>query len=1049
MPVYGEGPTPCSVMLVGEAFGYHEQLHKRPFYVDPDSIYRSGKSALELTRMLGRAHLPREQCYLTNLVNRQPPMRNGKQLAPTAQEIENELPRLIEELQMVRPRWIGAIGRHAARVLTGEKIEMEWGHAWGYGLSKQIRAALRDGAVQVQEQSRRDGRRDVQQSDQSRSSVLQGLQGVSELAAGERCTQVRSGSRRRQQVQVRSELGRSSGESLCAWYDECVVIPLYHPAAGLHNSQVARFVWFDIAQFAKYVRGEAHPVNPTDQYPSPIYSIAAPFNERAPAYGIDTEGSVDDPWSIQISTEPGTAAAIIRDDHQHDAVLPSINSKLHVVDAKLIGHNWLHDWHVCRALGIDIDSIDFDRIEDTMLMSFCIGSLPIGLKALSRRLTGAIQKSYPEAIAPAERKLALSYITKAIDAKVCRTCNGTGKVAAYGKTGAKRGQLLKRQDKCPNPLCIDGGLWSAREGQLAYDWSDGTWSMKAGWQIQRYLRSLKADIESGKFDVADDDDAEELEETDSTGESKPRTIRQRWESWDDDVREPVEELLGPMPTPTLRDVPRKDAEAYACRDADLTLRNFPILDRMIDESDLRDAYRLDLSITPACAEMERNGMAVDVDALEKLGRRLRRENDVILRKIQNIAHRPINPRSGDQVAALLFGDRRLTYNEDDERELLPQLSFGLESRKRTRSGKRAAVDEKVLQGLLLKYAERPEVVEIVRLLIDYNTRYTLDRNFVSKIPRIAKQQKDGHWRVYTHLRQTVAATYRLASGDPINLQNIPVRSKGDVDLGKLVRACFIAAPGCVLAGSDYSQVELRILAALSGDDNLLRAFREGLDPHILGASRAWRMDYDEMLAAYRAGDGKIIDIRESAKNLNFGIVFGITPRGLQAQMELRGLRYTLDECADLIRMWTKEAFPGIGAYIEEVHSYGRMHGYAKSLMGHMRHCPGVWSDIPSIREEALRQLVNFTVQCSAAEVLKAGLRDLWRRGKKALDRVGTKLTMSVHDENLADVPDNDEAREVSATVIETYMENPIELPNGVEIKTKLKFAQNWAALKAA
>lgn len=1046
MPVYGEGPVPCDVLLVGEAFGYHEQLHKRPFYVDPDSIYRSGKSALELTRMLERAHLPREQCYLTNLVNAQPPMRNGKQLAPTQREIDDEMPRLVEELCMVRPRWIGAIGRHSTRVLTGEKVEMEYAHGWSYPLAERIKAELRACTVQVQEQSRRDGGRDVQRSDQAGCSVLQRLQGVPRCAAGEKCTQERNRSDRSSKVQVRASDGNGGDESVRAWYEDCSVIPLYHPAAGLHNSQVARFVWFDIAQFAKYVHGTLTPITPVDQFPAPIYNSSAPFNVNAPAFGIDTEGSVADPWSIQISTEPGTAYAIIRDDNAKS--LPILDAKLHEARAKLIGHNWLHDWHVCRALGIDIDSIEFSRIEDTMLMSFCLGSLPIGLKPLSRRVSGAIQKSYAEVIAPAERKLALSYITKAIDAKVCTTCGGSGKVAAYGKSGVKHGQLLKRRDPCPNPQCIDGGVWPARAGQLAYDWASGKWKMTTGWQIQRYLRSLKSDIEAGKFEEADDD-AEELEETDSTGESKPRTIRQRWESWDDDVREPVEELLGPMPVATLRDVPRKEAEDYACRDADLTLRNFPVLDQMIDEAQLRRAYRLDLSITPACAEMERNGMAVDVDALNVLGRRLQRENDVILRKIQNIARRPINPKSGDQVAALLFGDRRLTYSEDDERELQPQLSFGLESQKRTRSGKRAAVDEKVLQGLLLKYAERPEVVEIVQLLVDYNTRYTLDRNFVSKIPRIAKRQPDDHWRVYTHMRQTVAATYRLASGDPINLQNIPVRNKGGMELGRLVRSCFIAAPGCMLAGSDYSQVELRILAALSGDDNLLRAFREGIDPHILGASRAWRMSYDEMWTRYKNGDSKIADIRDSAKNLNFGIVFGITPRGLQAQMELRGLKYTLDECADLIRMWIKEVFPGIGAYIEEVHSFGRMHGYARSFMGHMRHCPGVWSDIPSIREEALRQLVNFTIQCTAAEVLKAGLADLWWRGKRSLDRVCTKLTMSVHDENLADVPDNDEAREVSAAVIETYMENPIELPNGVEIRTKLKFADNWGALKAA
>lgn len=979
MRVPGEGPKPANVVLVGEAPGFWESQEGRPFV---------GKSGQELTRYLERAHIRRSECYITNLCKIQPPVVGRKQKGPSKEDIQRDTPELIQELLDCRPRWIGAVGRYAARFLTGLDLGMEESHGLAFPIGARICGLL----------------------------------------------------------------GAEAGGQSLQWMAKCQVVALYHPAAGLHNPEIQPLVYWDLQQFGKYVTGRLKPVTPVDQHPYPSYIDLTPVPKldqslRAyanfgffPLIGIDTEGLLGSEWSIQFSGRPGTAGALrnVAGSPQF-YVLNQWLGEHQEQGTRLIFHNALHDIPICEALGIEID---FDAIEDTMLMLFCLRLLPLGLKAVMRRLLGLTQPQYLEVVGPASTAMALEYIKWAMDVRACRICNGAGKVAAYKAKGKDAGRLLKRQDKCPNPECIDGGLWPAREGELKYDWKTGQWKVSTGWEIGRYLRTMRQDIESGKLALDAGDEDEDNSAEDDGEDKAPRTLRQRFDDWPDDVRVPIEERLGPMPEPTLDDVDLAVALDYACRDADGTLRAFPLIKAMLEELDLWDAYKLDLSIVPVAAEFERNGMHVNCDKLRAVSRKLKSECDVILAQIRHIAGRPLNPASGDQVAALLFGDRKLSYDEEDRRELQPQVAFELQSDKRTKTGKREATDDKVLEGLKLKYAHRPEVVEIVQLILNYRTRHKLITTYADKIPKIVDRSS----RVHTHIKLVTAATFRLASGDPINLQNIPIRNKGGADLGRMIRGAFEAPEGRCVGSADYSQVELRVLAALSGDDSLLRAFREGLDPHVLGASRAWRLSYDELYKAYKAGDRKASDIRESAKNLNFGIVFGITPRGLQAQMELRGLKYTLDECAELIHMWIHETFPGIGSYIQEVHDRAKIDGYVRSFCGHIRYAPAVWSLIPNIREEALRQLVNFTIQCSAAEILKHGLKRLWTK-KVTLDALDCQLIMSVHDENLTEQPDDEDTKETVAAIVELAMCNPIVLPNGVDITTKMKFARSWGDLK--
>lgn len=985
---------------------------------------------------------------------------------------------------------------------------------------------------------------------------------------------------------------------------------------------------------------------------------------------------------------------------------------------RVVMHNALHDLPILDELGVPIEA---EQVDDTMLMSFCLGTLPLGLKPLSRRLLGAQQNSFEETIRPAERRLSLEYIKQALTKNECPRCHGTGKQQMLRVDG----KGYTKPVKCLAAGCTDGYRWPPTVPRIVWDWKSASWKSSQPWSIAKYLQRLRADIEAGKFDQTAADDAAEPEasDEDETGEASVRTVRQRWYGIDEDIREPVEAAFGPMPEATLDDIPEDAANHYSARDADLTYRIYPKLKALLKSNDLTAAYKLDLSVIPWAAEMQRNGMRINVPKMQALSKRFQREQRDIAHQLRGLTGRFINPGSGDQVADLLFGSRGLSFTEDDAREITPHFSLELSHEKRTSSGKRAATDEKVLEGLKLKYAEREDVTLIVQHILDYRTRQKLD-SFAVKLASMV----DNRSRVHTRLKLTTAATYRLAcvagetqlhtsrgvfrfdeylpiEGDTVtthrgrqrrvlrkiykgvdtmfrvcldvgaslkctldhkiltptgwfplrslpigaevfayepqqkihdgtehhqgtenvsgfgrpdssgdsgslrnnfpkcdphfealsaigrvqgaetaevcrvqdrgpqpyagqewrpasqldrrcerqqrpfdaqdrqtsllrtpdcdgggyrsagaaasgatdsassrsepaeqrfgqsrvndqgcahattsaiariaaitycgeegvwdieveedhsylssgfvnhnsaepNLQNIPIRNKGGADLGRLIRECFEAPEGHCLGSADYSQVELRVLAALSGDDSLLEAFRTGLDPHVLGASRAWRIPYEEIDKG-RKTNKKYKDMRDSAKNLNFGIVFGITPRGLQAQMELRGLHYTLDECADLIRMWIHETFPGIGEYIAMVHAEAKQHGYVRSFGGHIRHCPGVWSLIPAVREEALRQAVNFTIQCSAAEIMKHGIGAVWQKGKRILDDARAIMLMSVHDELLTEQPDTDEARDMVALAVETYMTDPIRLPNDVKIETDIKFAPDWGTLKAA
>ena len=257
----GEGPMPADVMLIGEAFGWNEQQQQRPFV---------GKSGIELRRYISRAGIEPEHCRITNLYNDQPPQTpNRKQLPPSRKDLAHDQLRLLYEIVSTRPRWIGAIGAHSSRALADGFVDMETSHAMAFPLSKRWRDFV--------------------------------------VAA---CAEERTGQSRAPRLK---------------WLDRLQTVPLYHPAAGLHNADVQRFVWLDLKQFADYVLGKLEPWTPQDEYPSPDYAvcgqgsghtIAAEFKPRPQYVAIDTEGLKGSAWGLSISAAAGRARVIRRGEKQ-------------------------------------------------------------------------------------------------------------------------------------------------------------------------------------------------------------------------------------------------------------------------------------------------------------------------------------------------------------------------------------------------------------------------------------------------------------------------------------------------------------------------------------------------------------------------------------------------------------------------------------------------------------------------------------------------------------------------------------------------------------
>ena len=453
----------------------------------------------------------------------------------------------------------------------------------------------------------------------------------------------------------------------------------------------------------------------------------------------------------------------------------------------------------------------------------------------------------------------------------------------------------------------------------------------------------------------------------------------------------IEELIGPKGKnqKNMRDLNPKDVYEYAAEDADITLRLKNVLEPKLGEVKAEHLFwEIEMPLVPVLADMERNGICLDTNALQETSKVFTERMRKYEEKIYEEAAEKFNISSPKQVGDILFGKMHI-----------------MEKPKKTKTGQ-YVTSEEVLQSIR---AKNP----IVENILNYRGMKKLLSTYVDNLPTLINK-RTGH--IHTSFNQALTATGRLSSSDP-NLQNIPVRT----DDGKEIRKCFIPEPGCLFFSADYSQIELRIMAHLSGDENMIEAFREGFDIHRATAAKIWHEEIDKVTDSQR----------KKAKQANFGIIYGITTYGLAQRMNISN-----SEAKDLITDYFK-TFPKVQAYMEKAKEAARKNGYAETIFGRRRYLADINSHNGTVRGFAERNAINAPIQGSEADIIKEAMIKIWNRFRQ--EGIKSKMILQVHDElNFSVYPE--EKEKVEQIVIQE-MQNAFHLD--VPLTADAGWGNNW------
>ena len=450
---------------------------------------------------------------------------------------------------------------------------------------------------------------------------------------------------------------------------------------------------------------------------------------------------------------------------------------------------------------------------------------------------------------------------------------------------------------------------------------------------------------------------------------------------------PISSLIGTGRTPKgFDEVPLDRAAEYAAEDADVTLRLEAVLAPQLEADGLRQLFDdVEMPLIDVLADLEFNGIRIDPDELDRQRIRLAGRIDELRRAIGDAAPHPFNPDSPKQLAAAL-------YNRPDQ----DPPGLGLRVTKRGKTG--PSTDVEVLERL----ATDPEVESPVpRLIVEHRRLTKLVNTYLVALKDAL--HPDTH-RVHASFNQVVAATGRLSSSDP-NLQNIPIRT----EVGREIRRAFVAEPGNVLISADYSQIELRLLAHLSGDAGLVEAFREGADIHIAAAADVFGVAPDDVTA----------EQRDAAKMVNFGIIYGITAYGLARRL---GPDVSREQAAQFIHQY-KTRYPRINEFLDRCIETAVTRGYVETILGRRRPIPQILERNPQRRALGERMAINSVVQGSAADLIKVAMIDLHRALPDRHPDV--RMLLQIHDELVFEAPES-QAESVRAFVAE-HMEHAMDL----------------------
>ena len=449
----------------------------------------------------------------------------------------------------------------------------------------------------------------------------------------------------------------------------------------------------------------------------------------------------------------------------------------------------------------------------------------------------------------------------------------------------------------------------------------------------------------------------------------------------------IDELIGPKGKQqrSMRDLSPVEVYEYAAEDADITLRLKNVLEPKLKEAGVEQLfYDIEMPLVRVLAEMEMNGVCLDTASLQETSKIFTNRMLELESRIYELAGEPFNIASPKQVGDILFGKMKI-----------------IDKPKKTKTGQ-YVTSEEVLQQLKHKS-------EIVEDILEHRGLKKLLGTYIGTLPHLINK-RTGH--IHTSFNQTITATGRLSSSDP-NLQNIPIRGED----GKEIRKAFIPEPGCLFFSADYSQIELRVMAHLSGDEHMLEVFREGKDLHAATAATIYKKDISEVTR----------DERTKSKRANFGIIYGITVFGLAERLDI-----SRDESKQLIDGFF-QTFPQVHDYMEASKQLARERGYAETVFHRRRYLPDINSRNATVRNFAERNAINAPIQGSAADIIKVAMIRIYERFKA--EGIRSKMILQVHDElNFSVFPD--EKERVEHIVLE-------EMQNAYQLKVPLIADCGW------
>lgn len=458
----------------------------------------------------------------------------------------------------------------------------------------------------------------------------------------------------------------------------------------------------------------------------------------------------------------------------------------------------------------------------------------------------------------------------------------------------------------------------------------------------------------------------------------------------------IEALIGPRGKnqKTMDEIDIEQVAVYASEDADITFRLKLALEKQLKKTDMEKLFReVEMPLVEVLIQMEKHGVRLDVDFLNEMSKELDNSSLALEQEICRMAGEDFNVKSPKQLGDILF------------EKLAIHIELGKRKPARTPTGQ-----YKTAENDLLKYQAHP----LVDKILEYRKLTKLKSTYVDALPKLVSQ-RSGH--LHTSYNQTVAATGRLSSSDP-NLQNIPIRG----ETGREIRKAFIpSAPGWVILSADYSQVELRVMAHISGDPGLREAFEQGEDIHRATAAAVFGVPPGEVTP----------EQRRKAKEVNFGIIYGISRFGLAGRLGISN-----NDAETIIQNYFAK-YPNVNRYITETIAFAREHKYVTTLLNRRRYIPDIASANGNIRQNAERAAINSPIQGSAADLIKLAMIDIHRALEA--EQLQARMILQVHDELVFELPES-ELPAVTALVKEK-MESAMKL--AVPLKVDTGSGTNW------